>query len=372
MRFGRGIPLGKFFGIAVTLDLSWVIVSILMAWNLRDIFAHSVPGRANFAYTLTGALGAVLFFACLLAHELSHAVMARRKGIEVAEITLFLFGGVAKIKSDPVKPGDEFKIAAVGPAMSVLLGAGLFGLGVIAEAARVDMTAAVFQVIGVLNLVLAGFNLLPGFPLDGGRILRSAIWRVTGDVVKATKASSLVGRFLAGALVAFGVWRIWRGDLGGLWTVLLGVFLNAAAVGSYRSIVMKKSIDGVTVGQLMDASPSTIAGNATVMEALDRFASTTTDAFAVTGYGGQLEGIITLQALRERVDASWMTVRQIMVPVEPAIVASPEEPVSAVLERIGANPVGRFLVLSGERLVGMVSATDIAKFLQWRTNMGSA
>ena len=362
---GRGFRVARVFGIDVKVDQSWFIISIVIAWSFGGLFKDSIRNLEPTAYTLLGVMAAILFFMSLLAHELSHALVARRKGIEVEAITLFIFGGVAQIKSEPRTPGDEFQIAAVGPLTSIVLGALLFGLGVVAEVLKYETAAVMFQTLGFVNGVLAGFNLIPGFPLDGGRVLRSIVWKITGRITTATKVAAISGRVMAGLLVAGGIYRAVNGDIfGGGWWVLLGIFLNQAAASSYRQSVLRHSIEGVSVSSLMTPQPESVPGNARIDQVVDEFfVGKHHSAFPVTGYGGELEGIITLQIVQQVPQATWphVTARQLMVPLRPEITADPQEPVSNVVERMATNPVGRFLVVEGQKLVGIITASDIAR-----------
>ncbi|MFN2609395.1 MAG: site-2 protease family protein [Actinomycetota bacterium] len=369
---GRGFRVAKVFGIDIRLDQSWFIISFFIAWSFGGLFKQALRGLEPSAYTVLGVLAAILFFLSLLAHEMSHALVARRKGIEVISITLFIFGGVAQIKSDPVTPGDEFQVAAVGPLTSVVIGAVLFGLGVLADAVGSNTAAVVFETLGFVNGALAVFNMIPGFPLDGGRILRSVVWKITGNVLKATKVASISGRVMAGLLIGAGIWRMVRGDiLGGGWWILLGLFLNQAAASAYKQAVMRMSIEGVSVGSLMTPQPESVPGNARLDQVVEEFfVAKKHNAFPVTGYGGDLEGIITLQMVQEIPQQMWpqMTARQSMVPLQPDITAQPDESVANIVERMSNNPVGRFLVVEGQRLVGILTASDIARHYRLQTS----
>lgn len=368
MRQSKGLRIAKPFGIDLRLDSSWFVLSFLIAWSMSTLFREvdELRGLSSNAYLALGIMAAILFFLSVVAHELAHSLMARRKGIEVKAITLFIFGGVAQITSDPKTPGDEFKIAAVGPLMSVVLGGFLFGIGVIAEVKNIVAAAAVFQLIGLLNGYLAGFNLMPGLPLDGGRILRAAIWRVRGDFIKATRAASLAGRMMAGVLVAGGIVRIiaWRDFGGGVWWIILGIFLNQSAVASYQQSVLVHSIGGKLAGNLMTQAPRSIPGHIRLDEAVEEyFVAHRHSAFPVIGYGDILEGILTLELVQRvsRLDWSSVTVRQVMIPLQASIIASPEEPVTDLLRRLATNPAGRFLVTNDRSLLGILTATDIAR-----------
>ncbi|MEO7803649.1 MAG: site-2 protease family protein [Actinomycetota bacterium] len=368
MRPSDGIRIAKPFGIDLRLDPSWFVLSFLIAWSMATMF-REVPelrGLSSGAYLALGVMAAILFFVSVVAHELAHSLMAQRKGIEVKAITLFIFGGVAQITSDPKTPGDEFKIAVVGPLLSVVLGGFLFGIGVLAELQNILAAAALFQLIGFLNGYLAVFNLLPGLPLDGGRILRAAIWRWRGDFIKATHVSSITGRLMAAVLVGAGIFRIfvWHDFGGGVWWIILGIFLNQSAVGSYRQSVLVHSMSGKVAGNLMTASVRSIPGNIRLDQAIEEyFVAHHHSAFPVLGYGDGLEGIVTLEAVQQVPQPDWpsVTVRQVMIPLQESIIAKPEEPITQLLLRLASNPAGRFLVTRDHSLLGILTLADIRR-----------
>lgn len=369
MPTGRGLRLGRVMGIELNLDFSWLILSMVMTWSLSGLFAEAVPALGRSVHVLMGIVGAVLFFISIVAHEMAHSLMARRKGLEVQSITLFVFGGVARINKDAETPGDEFMIAVVGPIVSVLLGAMFFGMGILGEAAGILMAAALFQTLGVINGALAIFNLIPGFPMDGGRILRAAIWKKTSDMLRATRIAALGGKTVAIGLVAGGIYQIFMTEdfVGGVWWILLGMFLSQAATQSYQQVRLKSSIVGLTVQDLMTKDPETVAGNVTLMDAVnERFLLTGMSSFPVVGPDGLPEGILTLEAIRGQPRETWdqLVVRRVMIPLSPSIEAQPREPLPAILERLADNPIGRFLVIDEGRLVGILSATDIARYMR--------
>ena len=238
--------LGTTFGFEIRIDYSWFFLFALILWSFSsNVFPFALPGLSRAAYLLMGAMAAILFFTSLLIHELSHALVARAKGIHVAGITLFIFGGVARTSREATTPGDEFQIAGAGPLTSFLL-AGIFW-GVTYFGATLGLDASVVTVAGylaILNLVLAIFNLLPGFPLDGGRLLRAVLWRASGDMTKATRWATLAGQGVAWLLIALGAWQAAMGDvIGGMWLILIAWFLRNAAVASWRQHLIAERIE---------------------------------------------------------------------------------------------------------------------------------
>lgn len=370
----NGVRLGKLLGIEIFLDHSWFFIPLLIAWSFANLFAEITPELGRASHLGMGLLGAVLFFASVVGHELSHAVVARGKGVPVHSITLFVFGGVARIRREPRTPGDDFQIAGVGPLTSVILGGLFLGIGLVSEAVGLRAAAAVFSVLGQVNLALAAFNMLPGFPLDGGRVLRSIVWRVGGSQLRATRVASVAGQGVAALLIAYGLYRIFTSQFfGGVWMILIGLFLNQAASGGYRQLLLRSSLEGLTVADLMTADPAWIPGNTRLDEAVEGyFLARRHSAFPVVGYGDRVEGLVTLQLVRDTPRESWplQTVRQVMVPLRPAISASPEESIEKVLDRMEQNPVGRFVVVEGERLVGILGSSDIVRRLRAQVSLG--
>lgn len=363
------IRLARILGIDIFLDYTWFILGILIAWTFTDVYGDLTPGLSERSHLVMGILSAVLFFASLLVHELSHAVVAQSKKIPVDSITLFIFGGVARIKRDASSPKDEFLIAIVGPLSSVAFGALFLAIGWGSERAGLLAPALIFQVLGLINFLLAAFNMLPGFPLDGGRVLRAAAWRITGDMLKATRIASLAGRALAGILIMVGVYRIFFADqlFGGVWLILIALFLYQAAVAGYRQLASRKSLTGLRVSDLMTRDPATVPGGIRLDEAVDRyFLSEKVTAYPVIGYAGDVEGLLTLDMVKETPRESWpeTNVRQVMAPLDAVITTYGQEPVTTLMSRIEANPTGRFVVLDGERLQGILSADDLMRRLR--------
>lgn len=376
----RGVRVGKVLGVEVILDPSWFLLAFLIAWLLAEEFKTGSPNFSGPASVLLGIMGAVLFFASVLSHELAHCVVARRKGIPVERITLFLLGGAAQISQEPRSPGDEAKMALAGPALSVVLGVLLFLLGVLADAAGLVAGAALFETLGIINLVLAVFNLLPGFPMDGGRVLRAAIWKVTGDVRKATRGAATGGRVMGAAMIAAGVALIaFRGILiNGLWLALIGFFLYQAASASFRQAPTGGAVTGPllgpaggpgpgpTVGQLMTRQPAWVPTSLPLDNGVaERLGEAPDRAFPVVGPEGRIEGVLTFEGLeavpKER--RASLTAAEVMVPMGPEMVAAAWEPYAGVLARLNANPTGRFVVLDGGRLIGVLSPRELARRL---------
>jgi len=371
----QSFRLGSIAGFEIRVDLSWFIIFFLILWTfIGSVFPGNYPGLSQGTYIVMGVVTTLLFFASLLAHELSHSFVARAKGISVEGITLFAFGGVSRTRMEAETAGDEFQIAGVGPLTSVAI-AVLFGLLYWIGTAA-GWSVAVNGVTGYLasiNLILAIFNLLPGFPLDGGRLFRAIVWKITGNLKKATRIASWGGKFFSYLIIALGVVQLFGGlILNGLWLIFIGWFLNNAADYSYQQLVVRTSLEGVRVRDLMTPAPETVPPNLTLRELVDEyFLRQRYQAYPVTG-GDRLLGIITLNRVKDIPREEWnrRTVADTMISVEQGIVSRPEENMTQVLEKMAASGVRRVLVVRDGRLEGIVTANDIASWLQRRRDLG--
>jgi Zn-dependent protease len=348
--------------VEIVLHPSWFVLAGLIAFLLGQGFSTGTPSFSGARGVLLGLMGAVLFFASVLAHELAHAVVAQRKGIPVHRITLFLLGGAAQITREPDTAGDEVKIALAGPALSVALGALLLGLGLLADQVGALAGAALFGTLGAINLLLAVFNMLPGFPMDGGRVLRAAVWARTHDLARATRVAATAGRVIAIAMIGAGVTIVFLGGLplNGIWLILIGFFLHQSAHAAYRHAPAGglAAHVGMTVGQVMTPQPEWVPTGLRLDQAVhQRLAALPDRAFPVVGPSGRIEGVLTLEGLEAIPRERWafLTAGEVMVPMALEMVANAAEPYEWVAARVGANPAGRFVVLDGGRLVGVLS-----------------
>ncbi len=361
--------LGSVFGFEIRIDFSWFIIFFLIMWTFTvAVFPANFPGLSRGAYLGMGVVGALLFFSSLLAHELSHSLVARRKGIPVEGITLFIFGGMARTRMEAEQPGDEFYIAVVGPVSSILIGL-LFGL-IWWLGTRLGWSTAITGValyLGFLNIALAVFNLLPGFPLDGGRLFRSLVWKITGDVTRATRVASTGGKWLGYALVALGVLQVFGGALvGGLWMVFIGWFLRNAAIVSYEQHLVRLALEGVPAWQIMSRDPETVQPDLTLQALVDDyFLRRRYQAFPVSTDGTPL-GIITMHQVKDVPREEWpqRTVAETMTPADETVTVRPEESMVRVLERMEQSGTRRVLVTRNGQLVGIITAADISDWLR--------
>lgn len=364
-----GIRVARLFGFEVRVDLSWLIVFFLVLWTFaQHVFPFQAPGYGGLVYYTMALVGAILFFGSVLLHELAHSAMARARGITVEGITLFIFGGMAHIRSEAENPKDEFLITVVGPLSSALIGVVLLTFAWIGSAVGLPRpVASVAGYIAILNFVLAVFNLIPGFPLDGGRLFRSLVWQMSGDMRKATRWASNSGKIFGLLLVGYGVYRLFLGDyVGGMWFIFIGWFLSQAAESSYRQMILRRILEEVQAVEAMTRTPETVTPDLTLRDLVDEyFLKRRYNAFPVMDSEGQLLGLITLRQVKDTERDSWpvTTVKDVMMPVSEAVTVHPRDTLADVLSKLEAAEVGRALVVENGRLEGVISRTDLAQWL---------
>lgn len=347
---------------------SVAVILVIVAWGLAaQVLPTAAPGLAAWVYVVTGVAVAAVFLLSLLAHEISHAVVARRSGVPVKGITLWMLGGVAEMEREADTPGAELRIAGVGPLVSLLLGGVFVGLAAaVATAGGAKLLVAALAWLAGMNLLLGVFNVLPGAPLDGGRLLRAALWRWRGDRMWATSAAATAGRVLGAVLVGLGLADLFfGGNLGSLWLALVGWFIISAASAEERSARATHALAGLCVADVMTPAPVGVDPDVTVAEFIDQhlFAHQHS-AFPVLEHGVPI-GLVTLAGVRTvpREARSGTTVRAVAHPLSEIAVAAPDERVSDVLSRLGAGGQ-RALVLDRGTLVGILTPADITRAME--------
>jgi Zn-dependent protease/CBS domain-containing protein len=374
--FGSSWRVGRIAGVEVRVDSSWVVVALLVTYSmyLRVLYLYgsvSTAGAVGLA-----VLSAVLLFGSVLVHELAHALVSQARGIRVLDITLFLFGGATRARVESRGPGDEFLIAVVGPLTSGIL-AGLFGIvaglggGVLS-----GPLAGTLGYLGWVNLLLAAFNLVPGFPLDGGRLLRSAIWKATGSLGRATQIASGAGQAVGWLLVAGGVAWLLAGNLaGGIWFAFIGWFLVQAARASYQELQLRHLLGGVEAEDVMAGNLLRIPPDLSLQDAVDDyFMRYDHGAFPVDQQGRTI-GLLTLRGVRRVPREQWSArrVRDHMVPLGDQVVVTPDARMDGVLGKLQDSEAGRVLVVQDGEVVGIITPTDLTRWLRrWRTVDGRA
>ena len=369
----RGFRLGRIFGFEISVDLSWLIIVALVVWSFSTaVFPRVVPELSGRAYLVMGVVAGALFFGSLLLHEIAHSLMARAKGVEVEGITLFIFGGVSRMRDEARSARDEFLIAGVGPLASLVIGAAFWALFLLGDALGWSAAAVeVARYLSFLNVALAVFNLLPGFPLDGGRLFRAVLWWWRDDLEEATRIASVGGQAMGVLIATFGLLQLFAGNLiGGLWLGVIGWFLMNAAKMSYRQHVLRAGLEGARARDAMTADPEVVSPNISVGELVeDHFLRDKHGSYPVVENGEPL-GLVTLeetgQVPRDRWDAT--RVREVMIPFDEQVAVGPDDELFEVIRKLGESPARRVLVVDeGRELLGIVTARDVTAWLALRS-----
>lgn len=363
--------IGRIFGIDIYIDSSWFIIFILFTWVLAaNYFPQKYSDWSLSLYWLVGIMTSLLIFASVLAHELAHSLVALKQGEKVRSITLFILGGVAQISEEPKKPLREFTMALVGPLTSLSLGIIFFILSIFLRNTGEPLFAS-FSYLALINAVLAIFNLLPGFPMDGGRVLRSIIWKITGNLKKATSIASKIGQGFAFFLVFLGILQVLRGNLSGLWLVFIGWFLHSAAVRGYHQVIVEAMLKGVRAEELMTKDFEAVKGDLTIQELVDDHILKKRERVFLVVDGEILRGIVCLEDVKATPKEKWpiQKVEDIMTPREKLLFVSPEADGNKVLKTITAKDIHQVPVMRGEKIAGIICRSDILRFIQLRSEL---
>ncbi|MFD6752281.1 site-2 protease family protein [Micromonospora gifhornensis] len=361
--------LGRIAGVPVGVNWSVLVIFALIWWGLSaNLFPASYPGRPVVAYVFAGLAAAVVFFLGLLAHEVSHAVVAKRNGLGVQGITLWLFGGVAELRGEARTPGAELSIAGVGPLVSLIIGAFFGVIAMVLGVAGVHgLLLGVMAWLAGINLLLALFNVLPAAPLDGGRLLRAAVWKATGDRTRASVVAARAGWVLGVVLIGLGLWRFLSGaGFGGLWLALIGWFLIGAASMEERQARMGSALRGVRVGEVMTPQPQTASGELTVADFVDNYLFAYRHTALPLTEDGRPVGLVTLDRVRgvPSDQRSSTTLEAVACRADDLVLTSPDEQLTDLLPRLSECADGRALVVANGNLVGIVSPSDISRAVQ--------
>jgi Zn-dependent protease len=387
----KGIRIAKIFGITVKVDWSWLLILLLVIWNLSTAFSQLHPDWELWFTILIAIIAALLFFLSVLIHELAHSLVAKGQGIPVNSITLFLFGGVSNIREEPKSPGSEFLMAILGPVTSLVLGFVLLlvsGIGLQVGNMNIEQPMELIQDLGAvrtlavwlgsINIILGIFNLIPGFPLDGGRVLRSIFWALTNNLRKATRWASIIGQIIAWGMIISGIAMIFgvqipffgEGLANGVWLILIGWFLNNAASSGYEQMVVRNVLEGVPVRQVTKRNPPTVPGNIGVDALIEDYIMQTDDHAFPVMEDDRLIGIVCLDDVRSigSADRAKKQVRDIMTPRSELISVGPEEDAHKALQALARNAIRQLVVLENDQLVGLVRRRDIVRFLQLQSD----
>jgi Zn-dependent protease/CBS domain-containing protein len=374
--FGKRIPLFKLFGFKVNVDASWLILAVLVTWSLaKGLFPYYFTGFSNSTYWWMGIAGALGLFMSIIFHEFCHSLVARQFGLQMKGITLFIFGGVAEMESEPKSAKAEFLMAIAGPLSSILLG-GVFYLVHIAaiSAGWSSPVNGVLLYLMIINLILAGFNLLPAFPLDGGRVLRSILWSVKGNLRWATRIASGLGSAIGVFMIIFGVLSFIAGSfIGGVWYFLIGLFIRQASRMSYSQLVMRNALAGEQIQRFMKTDPVTVSSSLPVDQLVsDYFYKFHYKMFPVSD-GNGLKGCVTSKQVKELAREEWNrhTVKDVLIPCSEENAVSSQTDALQALSLMNRTGNSRLMVVDNNRLLGIVTLKDMLKFLSLKIDLES-
>ena len=370
--FRHTIPIGRILGIQIDLDYSWFLIAALVTWVLAvSYYPLEFKGGTSVEYWLMGALTAVLFFGSIVVHELAHSWVALRYKIPVHRITLFIFGGVSQIAAEPPNAAAEFLIAIVGPITSLALAALFYALEPLL--ANIAPALAVAKYLALINGMLGVFNLIPGFPLDGGRVFRAIVWSINKNFRRATLIAASTGRFFGFLFIVLGVWQALRGSVAnGLWTAFIGWFLESAAGAQIQQQMVQGLLVGHKVSEVMGTECVHIPGDTSLQKLVDQEVLAHGRRCFLVDRGDEVIGLLTLHRVKEIPRASWTitTAAQAMVPLDKVNRIEPNAELWTAMEKMGRNGIDQMPVMLGNNLVGMISTGDIVKYLQTLQQVG--
>lgn len=387
-----GFRAARIFGIDIYVDPSWIFIFLLVTWNLSGVVFPSLhPDWSMRLNVGLGLIASLLFFASVLAHELSHSLMARAKGLPAGRITLFIFGGAADIGREPPSPGSEFLIAIIGPITSAVLGSLFLAFGALSMSdlgpgmslpgglESLTPVATLFFWLGPINILLAIFNMVPGFPLDGGRVLRSILWKISKNLRLATRFATIFGQFIAWAFIVAGAAMIFglqvpvfgSGLVGGLWLAFIGWFLNNAAVQSYRQVVVDEMLAGVSVERLMRPDAPAAEPDVYLDELVHSYRIDRDEQAIPVVSAGRLVGMLQLEDARKVPKENWSftRVREVMSPLNDLPLVAPLDDVSDALNKLTRSGALQLPVVENGALVGILRRRDILRWLKLQSDL---
>jgi Zn-dependent protease/CBS domain-containing protein len=366
------ISLGRVFGIPLRLHYTWFIIFALVTFSLV-LYPLEQPYPIE-QRILLGILTSVLFFASIITHELAHSILAIRNKIPVKEITLFVFGGVSQITKEATSPRVELSIAIVGPLSSLAMAGIFYGLYLLLAGAQQSLAASLMQWLAVINVILALFNLIPGFPLDGGRIFRAIVWQRTRDYHRATSIATKVGQgiayaFIAGGLALIIALQLW---FNGLWLIFIGWFLHDAARASHQQILLRDSLIGITARQVTDYGCPAVPTHLNLTELVQQYILPTGRSCFLVTQGAGLEGMVTLQQIKKVPRTRWpiTSVQDIMTPASKLKVAHADQDIFSVLQEMIGEYANHIPVIEAEKVIGVINREDLSRLLRTRADLG--
>ncbi len=371
-----GVPIGKAFGIPLRLHYSWFIIFVLVTWALAaSYFPNNFPQWSTAANIAAGVITSLLFFASVMAHELMHSVVAQKEGIHVESITLFIFGGVSQLTAEPKKAGDEFRMAFAGPGTSLVLGGIFMGIWVALRntTGAAEFVGAICYWLGLINLSLGVFNMIPGFPLDGGRVLRSILWGRSKNLLRSTATASAMGRVIGYLFIFVGIAFIFTGNLfNGIWIAFIGWFLESAAASSYRQMTIQTKLQGHTAGEIMTQDCSPVNPDITLDELVNQNILTSGKRCFPVVKDDTVLGLVTMQDIKVVPRDAWKAkrVRDAMTTKEKMKSVGPNEDLYEVLRILTDNDINQVPVVYENRIVGMIGRDNILAFIKTREELG--
>jgi len=372
--FWKDIKLFKLFGFEVKMDLSWLILAILITWTLaKGLFPAYFENFETSTYWWMGVFGAVGLFVSIVFHELSHSLIARRFDLPIRGITLFIFGGVAQMQEEPKSAKAELWMAIAGPVSSIILGGVLFGIHLL------DMGMSwgkpvhgVLLYLSIINLILAGFNLLPAFPLDGGRVLRAILWSWKNDIRKATKISSRIGSGFGVLLIVLGAISFFGGNfIGGIWWFLIGMFMRGASQQSYQHLLMREALEGETVERFMKKDPVTVTSDTPINKLVEDYIYKYHFKLYPVVQGSDLSGCVYLKQVKNVNKDEWnnRTVSDIMDKCDQNNTIDINTDAVKALSIMRKNDLSRLMVTDNSKLVGVIALKDLLDFLSLKVDL---
>jgi Zn-dependent protease/CBS domain-containing protein len=371
-----GIPIGKVFGISLRLHYSWFFIFALITWALAaNYFPATQPDWSLTMKIGAGLLTSVLFFGSVLLHELMHSIVALREGIQIESITLFILGGVSQMTGEPKTARDEFLMAGAGPLSSLVLGGIFFGIYFALRGAATgaeQFGAAIAFYLGYINILLGVFNLIPGFPLDGGRVLRSLLWWRGRNLQRATRTASTIGRIFGFLFIFGGIWLIFSGDfLSGIWLILIGWFLQSAAAGGYQQTLLQEMLKGHVASDVMSRDCMVVPPDITIERLVNENILTSGRRCFPVISDGRIEGLVTMHNIRAVPREQWATrlVREAMTSLDGMKSVGLDEDLNTVMQLMAQNDINQLPVVSEGKVVGIIGRDNIINFVNTRAEL---
>lgn len=370
--------IGRIAGIDIRIHWSWFAIFFLLIWWLAEGFYGREYKDWSTAEAWTAAvISAFLFFSSVLVHELSHSLVAKRLGLPVTSITLFIFGGVSSLGAEPASAGDEFKVAIVGPGTSFALGAlfGLIALIAFLSGAGDSQVGAIAQYLAIINVAVGIFNMLPGFPLDGGRVLRSALWAKADNLIKATRWATMGSRAISFGLIALGALialTVEGGVISGVWLIVIGWFLRNAAESSYQQLALRNALEGIKVREMVNRTFHAAPPDITLTQLVNEYMLFHSQRAVPIVAGEELLGLVSMSDLKRVPPEEWPATSafRVMTPREKLFVVHPQEDLGRALEIMAGNDVHQVPVMEGRVFLGFVTRADVLRLVQIKSDLG--